>query len=262
MQVQKGVRSATVVFAATVIVVAASFGAISLASSAGSASGSQLTPSPNGISSQEAANTSSSSTASTGPPLSGAALVAECPSAGEAGFGTVNVTTATPAIFCVRLFYYNGNATETLNVTQLLSVGVRSIDGSANFTITPSQPLITLGGPTNESEGVVLAYAITAKPGVSGTYWIGFLTGTLDDFMLGSQPETCGAYGVLVAGSGQPDYSASMTPLCVGYPFQAAAGPCTLTEAGCKAATLPGLPYPLLVGYTYFDLIGAASSPG
>lgn len=201
-----------------------------------------------------------SSSASSSP--SGAALVAQCPPALPAGvgFGKVNVTTSSPAIVCIQLYYY-GNTTQTLNTAGLLSIGVRSIDGSSNFTVTPSQAQITLGGPTNESEGTIIAYSITAKPGASGTYWLGVLTGTRGAFMLGSQPETCGAYGLLVAGNGEPDYSALMTPLCVGYPMSAVTGTCTLAVAGCPAGTIQGVKYPLLAGLTYFDLIGATSSP-
>lgn len=204
----------------------------------------------------------SSSSASASSSLTGAALVAECPPAvpAEVGLGKVNVTTSSPAIVCIQLYYY-GNVTQTLNTTELLSIGIRSIDGSSNFTVTPSQEQVTLGGPTNESEGTVIAYSITAKPGASGTYWLGVLTGTRGAFMLGSQPETCGAYGLLVAGTGEPDYSALMTPLCVGYPLPAATGMCTLAVVGCPAATIQGVKYPLLAGLTYFHLVGATSSP-
>jgi hypothetical protein len=99
------------------------------------------------------------------------------PSSGSYEFpiGTVFAGTRSPAIICLQLYYFAASP-ETFNVTGALSIkaqqsaqGGRQFNGEANFTVVASQAQVVLGGPANENEGTVVAYAVTAKPGASGT---------------------------------------------------------------------------------------------
>jgi hypothetical protein len=158
-------------------------------------------------------------------------------------------------LICVQLYYYNQNSTRTLNLTDALSIqaiqyikngGIgmpRSFDGGSNFTVTASKPLLVLGGPTFENEGEIIGFNITAKPGASGTYQLSlFSSSGLGAFLLaGQEPESCGDYGQLLAGSGSPNY-AQMAIHCV-------------TIATTSVST--GHPHP--DGYLYFKVLGVSS---
>jgi hypothetical protein len=211
-----------------------------------------------------AASSSSTSVISTD-----SALVAECPQMGPGvGFGTVTVGTASPALLCVQLYYYS-NAPLTINLTSALSiqalqyvfnngVGVsRSFSGASNFTISLSQPELTIGGPSNENEGVVVAYAVTAETGASGTYPLSlFLAGGLSEWMFGSQgPESCGSYGQLAAGNGAPNYDQGLGG-CITY----ATG--NGSTSGSSEFAVPGVPYQLIKGDLYFAVSGVSSPAG
>jgi hypothetical protein len=181
------------------------------------------------------------------------ALIAECPQMGPGvGFGTVTAGTTSPALLCIQLYYYS-NAPLTINLTSALSIqalqyvfnnGVadsRSFSGAPNFTMSASQPELTIGGPNDENEGVVVAYAVTAVAGASGTYPIGlFLAKGLSAWMFGSQgPESCGTYGQLVAGNGAPNYNQGFGS-CITY----ATGNGSSNSSSEFAA--PGVPYQLI----------------
>ena len=189
--------------------------------------------------------------------VSNRSLVAECLKlkAPSFGFGNVTAGTASPTLICVQLYYYNQNSTRTLNLTYALSIQAiqyvkngsigmpRSFDGGSNFTVTASKPLLVLGGPTFENEGEIIGFNITAKPGASGTYQLNlFSSSGLGAFLLaGQQPESCGDYGQLLAGSGSPNY-AQMAIHCV-------------TIATTSVST--GHPHP--DGYLYFKVLGVSS---
>jgi hypothetical protein len=197
-------------------------------------------------------------------------LVEECPRAVYgSGFGTVTAGTASPALLCVQLYYYSDLVPLTINLTGALSIralqyvfdsGVansRTFDGAKNFTITASQSEVTVGGPANESEGVVVAYAVTADGGASGTYPLGLsFTNTLSEWAFGSQgPESCGTYGQLVAGSGKPNYDQGMGG-CVTYDTQG------FTTGSQGGVTVPGVSFPLIKGDLYFGATAVSSSTG
>jgi hypothetical protein len=198
------------------------------------------------------------------------ALAAECPRMGAGnGFGTVTAGSASPALLCVQLYYYSDLAPLTINLTSALSIqalqyvfdnGVgnpRTFDGAKNFTISASQPEVTIGGPANESEGVVVAYEVAAKAGASGTYPIALsFTSTLSEWMFGSQePESCGTYGQLVAGNGQPNYDQGFGS-CITYDTQ------NFTTGSPGGIAVPGVPYQLIKGDLYFAVTGMSSLNG
>ena len=211
--------------------------------------------------------TGSATTASTttGVASTASSLLAECPGgqSSGSGFGTVITGTASPAMICVQLYYYNLVAPMTLDLSGALTIQAvqyipngsvdypRSFDGASNFTIATSQPQLVMGGPANESEGTVVAFTVTARAGASGTYELGLFTSSgLGAYMLGAQePESCGYYGQLVAGDGQPNY-AQLDVGCITY---------DTSSTGLIA--VPGIPYPLAPGF-YFRIISVTNSTG
>jgi hypothetical protein len=227
--------------------------------------------------------TTSSST-STG----NSAVPAECPNAQTSISGVIVVTAGTtlPAVLCFQLYYYSA-APLTLNLTSALSIEAlqyiyndsvgtpRSFSGALNFTVSVSQSQLVIGGPTNENEGTVVAYNLTAKASASGNYQLGFFSYPGfggDVWKLGPQePLRCGYYGELLAGSGQPDYdqgtggcityattSSTTTCLC---PTAPAACPCA-SESTSSSPSIPGVPYPLMTGNIYFRIVGETNSAG
>ena len=176
-------------------------------------------------------------------------------------------------MLCIQLYYYNSATPLTLNLTNALSIQAlqyiyngsvgypRSFNGASNFSITTSQDLLVIGGPSNENEGTIVAYAVTAKAGASGTYQLGFLTSSsLNTWMLGAQePEQCGYYGQLVAGSGQPNYVQATG--CITYSTTYASSSTGATSSSSHL-TVPGIPYPLISGDIYFRVVGVTNSTG
>ena len=212
---------------------------------------------------------------------------AECPGTPSfaSGLGQLVAGTSSPAVLCFQLYYYSATPL-TLNLTNALSIQAlqyifngsvgtpRSFSGAPNFTVSASQSQLVIGGPTNENEGTVVVYNLTAKAGASGTYQLGFLPSSgLTTWMLGAQePEQCGYYAGLVAGDGLPNYAqithcitmayttaySSTTCLC---PTAPAACPCA-SESTSSSPSIPGIPYPLISGDVYFRIVGETSSVG
>jgi len=172
-------------------------------------------------------------------------------------FPTLFAGASSPAIICVQLYYFNSTGSLTLNLTNGLSIRAAvptSFDGASNFTVTASQAQLVLGGSGNESEGAVVAFSVTAKPGASGTYELGFFHDGSNEYVLGIQePETCGAYGQLVAGDGRPNY-VYQSGGCLTY--------ATVNTSYSPSYTLAGVPYPLLPGDIYFRMVGVTNSTG
>jgi len=236
--------------------------------------------SPSIPSSGETNSTSPSTTNSTshysssGSSFSNRSLNAECSSlkAPTFGFGNLTAGTGSPTIICVQLYYHNQNATRILNLTDALSIQAlqyvrngsvltpRSFRGDSNFTITASQPLIVLGGPADENEGTLIGFNITAKPGASGTYQLGFLsTAGLDGYMLASQgPESCGDYGQLSAGDGSPNY-AQLVVHCI--TIETLTSTSYVSTTGSAVVTVSGSGPPPN-GYLYFRVVGVTNSTG
>jgi hypothetical protein len=186
------------------------------------------------------------------------------------GFGNVTAGTSTPTTICVQFYYYDQNATRTLNLTDALSVlavqylrngsveSPRTFRGDSNFTITASQTQLVLGGPANENEGTLIGFNITAKPGASGTYHLGFLPSAYLKGKGTQAPESCGYYGQLSAGDGSPNY-AQLQVHCITYnasyvstSYMSTSGSVTIVQSG----------YPPVNGYLYFRVVGVTNSTG
>jgi hypothetical protein len=179
------------------------------------------------------------------------ALLASC-SQGHSpqDFPTILANGSQPAVICFRLYYYNPNATTTLDVGHSLVIegsltAGSFFSGAANFTVEASQSQLVMGGPGNENEGATVAYAITATRGASGSYELAFSGG---DYWMSplQEPEECPYFGELVAGSGQPNY---VQPTgCITYAVTS------------TTYTVSGMPYALLGGYVYFQVVSLSNS--
>jgi hypothetical protein len=182
-------------------------------------------------------------------------LLAQCSHA-EAPFlsglllGAVTVGTNAPAVICVQYYYFSSVPT-TLATSMMIQAAQpnRTFSGDANFTISASANHLIFGGPQDEDEGAVVAFAVTAKPGTSGTYELVFS----GDYMLAPmEPAECYYYDTLVTGSGSPLYV---------YPE----GCITYAVTGTSTANLPSIPgiqYPILPNTLYFRIVGVTNSTG
>jgi hypothetical protein len=108
-----------------------------------------------------------------------------------------------PAFVCVRLYYYNQNATLAINpASQVRIVGVHSgsfFDASKIFTIAANPSSVEIGGPLNKSEGAYVTYMITGSSNSNGKY-------TLNLGFLYPGGVLCSSEFTLLLGSGVPDY--------------------------------------------------------
>jgi len=176
---------------------------------------------------------------------------AEAPASDGLLFGTVIAGTNTPAIICVQFYYFNSTALTTLPTSIMIQAAQpnRSFSGDSNFTISASENQLVFGGPQNENEGAVVAFAVTPKPGTSGTYELSFSS----NYMLSStEPADCPYYGTLEAGNGQPLYV---------FPT----GCLTYITSGTNTSSLPtiqGVQYPILTNTLYFRVVGVINSTG
>jgi len=174
---------------------------------------------------------------------------AETPTPTGLLFGTVTAGTRTPAIICVQFYYFNSTTPTTLAPSMMIQAVQpnRSLSGDSNFTINASENSLVFGGPQNEDEGAVVAFAVMAKPGASGTYELSFS----GNYMLTStEPAECAYYGTLVAGDGQPLYV--FPSGCITYEV-------TGTSTG-NLLSIPGIQYPILTNTLYFRIVGAINS--
>jgi hypothetical protein len=218
------------------------------------------------LSSNRNASTVATTSSCTLGSTSDCALLAQCPGRQSSGFGFGFVATGpvSPAVICVQLYYYNSVAPQTLNLTDVLSIQAaqyipngsvdypRSFDGAPNFTISTSQAQMVIGGPSNANEGTTVAFAVNFKPGASGIYELGlFSSEGLNAYMLGAkEPESCGVYGQILAGSSsRPNYA------------QEQVGCVTYNTSSSGSITASGIPYPLTPGI-YFRILGVTNSSG
>jgi len=186
-------------------------------------------------------------------------------SVANSGFGTVVAGTNSSAVISIQLYYYNSTTPLSLNLTDILTIqawqyipngsitSTRSFNGISNFTLSASQNQIVLGGPTNASEGTTVAYTLTAKPGASGTYELGFLQSWgLQAYLLASgEPTSCGFYGEIVTGNGQPNYAQSESS-CTTYNI-------SYFEGQNDTITAPGIGL-IIPNYLYFKIVGISNS--
>ena len=205
-----------------------------------------------------------------------------CPSGPSNGTTFIDLVTGTgsPAVFCLEFYYYNSfegyNASSPvlLNVSSVLSIQAvqevlsdglyypQTFDGSQNFTVEVSQSQLAIGGPGDENEGAMVAYAVTSGQSASGTYQLGLSPpGSAGGmWLLGpQQPDQCGYYGRITAGSGQPNYAQDLGG-CITYATTPLSSSTTSLPAGYHV--LPGVPYPLLIGNVYFRIISITNSTG
>jgi hypothetical protein len=184
-----------------------------------------------------------------------ASVLADCLTSEQVNvpwFGTIATSTNSPAVICIQLYEFNSTSPITVNTSKLISIqgsqpiqgGEReSVNGAGNFTVVASQSQVVLGGPSNAGEGTLVAFAITAKQGASGTYSI-----ALGGFELGSTPDSCGSNGELVAGNGQPNYA--LIGGCITYS----------TTSTQSSFTIPGVGYNLLANDLYFRITTVTNS--
>jgi hypothetical protein len=184
-------------------------------------------------------------------------LLARCSSA-EAPFssglllGAVVVGANTPAVICVQYYYFSTVPT-TLATSLMIEADQpnRSFSGDTNFTISASANHLVFGGPEDEDEGAVVAFAVTAKSGTSGTYGLGFS----GNYMLSPmEPAECHYYDTLVAGNGNPLYDYVYGFGCISY---AVTGTST-----SNLPSIPGIQYPILTNTLYFRVVGVINSTG
>ena len=129
------------------------------------------------------------------------------------------------AFLCVRYFYYNSTAAETVNTSGILQVsGLRQINSttsesfnpSSNFTVDAFPAEITIGGPSSENEGIVVLYVINAHTNSSGTYSLSFLATVYPGIA------DCGSLSKIIVGNGEPHYDNDLrcsVPLTDFYPL-------------------------------------------
>jgi len=175
---------------------------------------------------------------------------AETPSSYGLLLGAVTVGTNTPAVICVQ-FYYFSSAPTTLTTSMMIQAAQanRTFSGDANFTKSASANQLVFGGPQDEDEGAVVAFAVSAKPGASGTYELEFS----GDYMLSpGEPAKCYYYDTLVAGNGNPLYV---------YPGGCITYELTGTTTG-NLPSIPGIQYPILTNTLYFRIVGVINSTG
>jgi len=165
--------------------------------------------------------------------------------------GTLVAGASSPAMICVQVYEFNSTSPIVLDTASLLEIegfspssGQPILDPAANFTVAASVDQLTLGGPANAGEGTVLAFAITARPGASGTYQL-----ALQRAQLGPDGpwEDC-ANGDLVAGNGQPNY----------VPPNEACLPIYIT--GGEQFSIPGLGYTVPGGILLYRIISLTNS--
>jgi len=174
-----------------------------------------------------------------------ASLLADCSSTrvNAPWFGTLVTGVSSPAVLCVQLYEFNSTSQVLVNASSLLSIEGKSASGAGNFTVADSQDQLILGGRSNSNEGTVVAYAITANVGASGTYTLG-----IRGMELGSEPLGCGSFGELVAGSGQPNYA--FIGGCITYS----------TTSSAQPFTIPRVSYNILSNTLYFRIIALTNS--
>jgi hypothetical protein len=199
----------------------------------------------------------------TGPTAStDASLLARCAGAPVPvfGFGDVIAGNVSPAILCVKLYYFNSSAPLTLNLSNTISISQSTnpvaLGGNSNFTVGVSQDQLVLGGPLNENEGTVVAYSLTSKPGVNGTYSLSI--GGPSPYITGPEvapqiPEQCGSYGSLFAGM-QP--VRSFETMCITYANTSTSS----TPGSPTAPSIPGIQYPILQNHLYFEVVGVINA--
>jgi hypothetical protein len=187
-------------------------------------------------------------------------ILATCSQAvGSGQFPTVVVGTNAATVLCVQVYDYNYTSTYTLNVSGALNIDALkyppnseqiAFDGAPNFTVIASPNELVIGGPNSENEGAVIAYALTARPGASGTYELDFPSFSYNFPGL----DSCGYCGEVVTGNGQPSYLNTGFTGCISYSVSNTAGAVT---NGTKYTVIDDRV--LINGGIYFHISGIAN---
>jgi len=189
-----------------------------------------------------------------------AGILATCSQAIDSGqFPTVVVGTKAATVLCVQVYDYNYTSTYTFNVSGALNIDALkyppnseqiAFDGASNFTVIASPNELVIGGPNSENEGAVIAYALTARPGASGTYELDFPSFSYNFPGL----DSCGYYGEIVTGNGEPSYLNTGFTGCITYSVSNTAGAVT---NGTKYTVIDDRV--LINGGIYFHISGIAN---
>ena len=178
---------------------------------------------------------------------------AGCPSTGitTPWSGTLDAGTNPAVTICFQVYEFNSTAPIVLNTTKLLWIfgfpapnEGAEFSGVRNFSVSASVAQLSLGGPSNLNEGTTIAYALSAKPGASGTYFM-----ALQGWLLGPEPMACtGGAGQLIAGNGRPAYAIPGSCMLPG----------DLTSANGFA--ILGVDYRVISDNLYYRIVGASNS--
>ena len=118
-------------------------------------------------------------------------------------------------VLCVKFYYFDQyNAQVFQSASQLLIQG--KSPSASGFNATSQPAIFSIGGPTNESEGIIVVYQISSMNRSNGAWLLNF--GWLTDNATGS-PEfmNCDTEYGLMLGNGQPSYYPA-DDMCMGYP--------------------------------------------
>jgi len=196
--------------------------------------------------------------------LTQAQLLAACSHTGDsAWFPKLVVSTNATALLCVRAYYYDSNETYTINATNALDIealqyspSVKAFSGASNFTMLESPSELVIGGPNSTNEGAVIAFALTAKPGASGSYELNF--NSVSYVINVNEPEQCGSYGEIVAGDGEPSYLFTGFNGCITYATNVTTNSTKYTVID-NEGLINGNDV-LINGNVYFQIVGATNS--
>lgn len=120
-----------------------------------------------------------------------------------------NVSEGSNLLLCVDFYYYSSSpanidpvsalAINAQNTTALEGPSYPGRNALSNFTITAQPSNFSIGGPSNENEGIPVEFNIHPHPVSNGTY-------VLDLGWLAPQVRNCNAEFELVVGNGFPNY--------------------------------------------------------
>jgi hypothetical protein len=129
------------------------------------------------------------------------------------GQGNFSVNEGSNLDLCVKFYYYSSSS--PINVMPTDQVSIQAYDANtgisnamSNFTVIASPSNFSIGGSTDENEGIGVEYQIHANSMSHGTY-------ILNLGWLLPQQEECTFEFSLVVGNGIPDYTTNFIGHCV-----------------------------------------------
>jgi hypothetical protein len=129
---------------------------------------------------------------------------------------TFYASSSSPLVVCAKLYYFGGNTASVnpASVVQVLafhSNGTQD-DVTSDFGVLSTPTSVSIGGPTNESEGVQVVITILPHGGFQGTFALGF--GYLFE---GAAVVNCPAYSIQIGNNPNPYLStrAMCPPLAI-----------------------------------------------